>query len=237
MAIKTLHTAPPRGAARRVDDVVARTRVSAAGVSVLSPVQDSFDDFPEFDAFLADFREFERKATSFAAVPAVREPRPLRIVEPIVAAPEPKGGTRSAASDPAFKRDVEVACELATSVRSPRTHVEPSALESLAAPVASPVAAPEKYRFTNRGLRVLVALGFALSILIGGAIGAVMAEAPGGGETTIVTVHPGDSLWSIASSLTAPGEDVRSVVHEISELNGLDSSVITAGQNLVVPVR
>ena len=49
-------------------------------------------------------------------------------------------------------------------------------------------------------------------------------------------VAAGDTLWDIAAAHTAPGEDVRRVVFEIKQINGLDGSVILPGQVLQVPI-
>ncbi|MEN8235454.1 MAG: LysM peptidoglycan-binding domain-containing protein [Actinomycetota bacterium] len=48
-------------------------------------------------------------------------------------------------------------------------------------------------------------------------------------------VHAGDTLWSIAAELTAPGEDVRSVVATIRDLNDLPTSMLHIGDVLEVP--
>jgi nucleoid-associated protein YgaU len=50
-----------------------------------------------------------------------------------------------------------------------------------------------------------------------------------------VVVQSGDTLWGIASTASAPGEDVRETIARIMELNGLSSSTIRPGQRLVVP--
>ncbi|WP_324273788.1 LysM peptidoglycan-binding domain-containing protein [Blastococcus brunescens] len=47
-------------------------------------------------------------------------------------------------------------------------------------------------------------------------------------------VQPGDTLWSIASSLEVDG-DVRSVIDRIQELNGLRSADLVPGQELLLP--
>lgn len=47
-----------------------------------------------------------------------------------------------------------------------------------------------------------------------------------------ITVCPGETLWSIASSL---GGNVNQNVYEIKKLNHLDSSLIYVGQNLMIP--
>jgi len=49
-----------------------------------------------------------------------------------------------------------------------------------------------------------------------------------------VTVGPGDTLWSIATS-AAPNRDPREVIGEIEQLNGLERDVLPIGVVLRVP--
>ncbi|MGY2075193.1 LysM peptidoglycan-binding domain-containing protein [Blastococcus sp. SYSU DS0828] len=70
------------------------------------------------------------------------------------------------------------------------------------------------------------------------ALGDAVLGQEGGGlalmGTTKVVVEPGDTLWSIAGS-AADGRDVRDVVVDIRQLNGLDTAAITPGQVLLLP--
>ncbi len=51
-----------------------------------------------------------------------------------------------------------------------------------------------------------------------------------------VTVQAGDTLWRIASrSESAENRDVRAIIYDIRELNGLTSSDIKPGQVLKLP--
>ena len=55
-------------------------------------------------------------------------------------------------------------------------------------------------------------------------------------EPAEVLVIPGDTLWSIAKAI--PGSenvDLRKVIYEIKQLNGITTSGITPGQVLTVP--
>ncbi|MDQ2845530.1 MAG: LysM peptidoglycan-binding domain-containing protein [Actinomycetota bacterium] len=76
------------------------------------------------------------------------------------------------------------------------------------------------------------------SVLVVGllfATGALPVGSPPATATRSVTVHPGDTLWSIARS-AAPGQDVRLVVDRIRDLNGLTQlDLLPAGMVLVVP--
>lgn len=104
---------------------------------------------------------------------------------------------------------------------------------------ARPVGAVQsQVRLTRRG-RVVVLLAVLLvalvaSIALGGGSMAT-GEAGERPATEVVVVNEGDTLWGIASSVAEEGE-VRSMVHEIRELNDLDSSVVALGQKLHVPV-
>lgn len=55
------------------------------------------------------------------------------------------------------------------------------------------------------------------------------------GSVTYV-VQGGDTLWDIAVVHTAPGDDVRDLIHDIREINDLDTSMIIVGQVLEIPV-
>lgn len=88
-------------------------------------------------------------------------------------------------------------------------------------------------RLTRRGRAVVLAVGLLLVL-------AVFLLVPGGssasGEdrTEVVTVGTGQTLWQIAS-VRAEGGDVREMVEHIKDLNGLDSGILLAGQDLRVP--
>lgn len=59
------------------------------------------------------------------------------------------------------------------------------------------------------------------------------AKASGRVTPVSVTVHRGDTLWSIAENL-APGSDPRVVISRIKSINKLSSSSLVAGQKLKV---
>lgn len=56
-----------------------------------------------------------------------------------------------------------------------------------------------------------------------------------GAETVVVSVRPGDSLWSLASEYGVDGCATDRVVDWIRTQNHLTSSNIYAGQQLIVP--
>lgn len=95
-------------------------------------------------------------------------------------------------------------------------------------------------RLTRRGRLVIVALALmivlALSVMFGG--GSVATSERGEPTPTqIIIVGQGDTLWAIASDIAADtGErDVRTVMAQIERLNGLDSTMLQAGQQVRVP--
>ena len=92
---------------------------------------------------------------------------------------------------------------------------------------------------SSRGGRgVALLLAFMLS-LVGAGIGtAQMAQSQSGPvQVTSYIVKPGDTLWSYASRITPPGEDVSQTVDELISLNHLDSGSLRVGQRIVVPVE
>jgi hypothetical protein len=90
---------------------------------------------------------------------------------------------------------------------------------------------------TARGRRVIVLL--ALLLVAGVALLATRADASAPAGALAVRTHvvaSGETLWAIAESVAAPGEDVRDVVLELQRLNRLPSAGLMAGQSIVVPV-
>ena len=49
------------------------------------------------------------------------------------------------------------------------------------------------------------------------------------------TVGSGETLWSIASSMTPAGDDVNETIHEIKELNAKGGSGLQTGEQLLIP--
>ena len=112
---------------------------------------------------------------------------------------------------------------------------------SLSVATDGPVAPRVRLRLTRRGRAVLMAL-VALPIVIGALVFALNGGgAAATGEQAHVTFHyvtvqSGDSLWSVAERL-APNADPRDVIADLVSLNGLESAVVTPGQQLAVPTQ
>jgi hypothetical protein len=101
-------------------------------------------------------------------------------------------------------------------------------------------------RLTRRGRLVvtvmLTVVSLSLVVLAWLAIAARAAQATDGGQSpgavyqnlTSVVVHPGQTLWSIASQ-AEPTADPRAVMQQIIELNALHGTNVVPGQRLWVP--
>jgi nucleoid-associated protein YgaU len=89
---------------------------------------------------------------------------------------------------------------------------------------------------TRRARRLATVLALAAGVALGSWVGPLIS---GGSDLrlaggTSVVVEPGDTLWSIASSLDGDS-DVRTLIDEIQELNGLDGVDLVPGQRLQLP--
>ncbi|MDR6970974.1 LysM peptidoglycan-binding domain-containing protein [Leifsonia shinshuensis] len=104
-----------------------------------------------------------------------------------------------------------------------------------------PEGARVRLRLTRRGRAVLSAL-VALPLVIGALVFALNGGgAVANGEQThvsfqYVTVESGDSLWSVAERV-APNADPRDVIADLVSLNGLESAVVSPGQQLAIPAK
>ena len=93
-------------------------------------------------------------------------------------------------------------------------------------------------RLTRRGRLVVLTLALLAILAVGFAVagGSVATDEAGTPEQTrVVMVGAGDTLWDIAADLADDG-DVRSMIDRIQKLNALESGMLIAGQELVVPV-
>lgn len=94
---------------------------------------------------------------------------------------------------------------------------------------------PQTLRITRRGRLLLTAL-VSLPIL---AVSIFLATpgAQAGGDTGVAetyTVLSGESMWDIAEYL-APDTDPRMVIDTLMRVNGLTTTAVQPGQQLVVP--
>jgi nucleoid-associated protein YgaU len=80
-------------------------------------------------------------------------------------------------------------------------------------------------------LLVLLTAVVAVFLLLSGRVAASTPDV----EPVSYRVQGGDTLWAIAGSVAGPGDDVRSVIGRIKELNDLSGSSIQRGQVLLLP--
>jgi len=100
------------------------------------------------------------------------------------------------------------------------------------------VVARKRARLTRRGQLVLIALAAVVALAVAGLLmgltsGTATRRPEPVGQRSIV-VQPGQTLWSIAKEV-APDRDIREVIYEIRQINGLDSAMVRSGQSLVLP--
>jgi LysM repeat protein len=90
----------------------------------------------------------------------------------------------------------------------------------------------KRRRFTLMPLITLAALSLMVTVP---ALSSVHLYAASPQHYATVIVHPGDTLWSIASTHTGSNADVQDTIDRISEVNHLSSSSIAPGQHLRIP--
>jgi nucleoid-associated protein YgaU len=94
-----------------------------------------------------------------------------------------------------------------------------------------------RLRLTTRGRVVAAALALAAATGAVALTGALASGPADGlhleGQSSVV-VRPGDTLWSIASSV-AGEDDVRQVVARIRQVNGLRGTVLVPGEVVRLP--
>lgn len=77
--------------------------------------------------------------------------------------------------------------------------------------------------------------GLALSVTLP-ALSSVHLYAATAQRSATVTVHSGDTLWSIASGFTRSDGDVEATIDRITAANHLGSAPLQPGQHLRVPL-
>ena len=98
-------------------------------------------------------------------------------------------------------------------------------------PVKQPI------RLTRRGRRVvafLAAIPFMIAFLLIGMKVAQASDSQTNQTTKTVVVKQGQSLWDVATA-TGLDRDPRETIWVIQQLNGMQTSEVLAGQELIVP--
>lgn len=105
------------------------------------------------------------------------------------------------------------------------------------APAAPPQPRRTGTRITRRG-RLVVLVAIAMLLLVATSIGRVSLDAATDAEAPLptrqITVHEGDTLWTIAARV-APQADRREAIEQLRRLNDLSGSGLVVGQALTVP--
>ncbi|MBM3474195.1 MAG: LysM peptidoglycan-binding domain-containing protein [Armatimonadetes bacterium] len=86
----------------------------------------------------------------------------------------------------------------------------------------------------RRRKRVLLLVLVALVLLVSPLFALSMGSPAGSPAPARVVVGPGDTLWDLAKEYGPPNADLRQVVREMRETNGLDGSLIRPGQVLLI---
>jgi hypothetical protein len=97
-----------------------------------------------------------------------------------------------------------------------------------AAPVRHPV------RLTRRGRIVLWLLLLGAAVTVAALLGPASQAASSPGPTRSVTVHRGDTMWSIATTML-PHESPGVAAERIRALNHLSDDELYAGEQLLIP--
>ena len=176
-------------------------------------------------------RQVSRAAVSDA--PALPPSRPrLRLVPPVEARPAAPGRAGRRRGAGYLRRPAP--CPPVTAVVLDEVGIAAGRFSGgRLAEAESPV---RPVRLTRRGVVVLavaVALAGGLLLLTAHLSAGSPAARPAIPPGTVVTVQPGDTLWSIAGEV-APGRDPRRVVEQLRRSNHLDSVSLTPGQTLKV---
>ena len=96
----------------------------------------------------------------------------------------------------------------------------------------------KRYRVTSkiRFTAFMTILILMMGIIAGSLLGYNDASGDSKAEYVKVVVSPGDTLWSIAERYTDGSKDIRAYIHEICQINNLESWQLYSGQEISVPI-
>lgn len=129
--------------------------------------------------------------------------------------------------------------------KSPGPRTERLTIMSTAPFTTTDPRATQDFRLNRRGrlvfhglplLALVAVVTLALAVFSSTALSpATASDERAAAELETVTVGYGDSLWQIAQEV-APEADPQETIQTIADLNNLDSSELSTGQSLYVPV-
>lgn len=90
----------------------------------------------------------------------------------------------------------------------------------------------KRKKFTLMPAIALAALGLMISLPVLSSTRLHAASAP---HYTNVTVHRGDTLWTIAAAHTSSGGDIQETIDQISSVNKMAGASLQPGQRLRIP--
>lgn len=95
----------------------------------------------------------------------------------------------------------------------------------------------KRYRIKSQ-LRFTIFLSMVLLIAVTSVLtimGQNQAEAMTKPVYTEVLVQNGDTLWQLAKTYGPTDEDLRKVIYEICEINGITADHLQSGQSILIP--
>ena len=96
-----------------------------------------------------------------------------------------------------------------------------------------------KYRVANKGrFTAFVAITLVLmAFIVSSALGYNTASGASTKEFVQVKVESGDTLWALAQEYGPADMDVRTVVYQICQLNGISAKDLQPGQYITIPTE
>ncbi|MBR5641020.1 MAG: LysM peptidoglycan-binding domain-containing protein [Firmicutes bacterium] len=96
-----------------------------------------------------------------------------------------------------------------------------------------------KYRIANKArfTAFIAVLVIAATFILIPALGFNTASGASTQQYIQVRVEAGDTLWTLAQEYGPSGMDVRNVIYEICQLNGITAADLQAGQYITIPTE
>ena len=88
-----------------------------------------------------------------------------------------------------------------------------------------------KFRFITFVTILIIMISMLLGIMF-----PITAQSESSGKAYVeVCVNNGDTLWDLAKEYGSPDKDIREIIYEICDINGISASELTAGLNIIIP--